>query len=103
MANAGAGVQAGQPNAPYYLANTATQLKDAFDTIIKGVISCDLSLTSSIDPAQAMTGTLVINGQTLIYGTDWILVGNNTIRILGNACTSLKTATNPMVAAQFPC
>jgi von Willebrand factor type A domain-containing protein len=103
MANAGQGWQPGQPNYPYYLANDAAQLKAAFDTIIKGVISCDLSLTSSIDPGQAMSGTVTINGQTLTYGTDWILVNGNTIRILGNACTSLKTATNPMVGASFPC
>jgi len=103
LANAGQGWQTGQPNIPYYLANNAQDLKTAFDTIIKGVISCDLSLTGQIDPAQAMTGTVIINGQTLVYGTDWTLVGNNTIRILGAACTSLKTANNPMVAAQFPC
>jgi hypothetical protein len=103
MANAGAGVQAGQPNAPFYLANTAQQLQQAFDTIIKGVISCDLALTDSIDPAQAMNGTVVVNGMTLTYGTDWVLVNGNMIRVLGAACTSLKTAPNPMVSAQFPC
>lgn len=103
LANAGQGWQAGQPNYPYYPANDAAQLKSAFDTIIKGVISCDLSLTSSIDPGQAMSGTITVNGQTLNYGTDWTLVNGNVIRILGNACTSLKTAANPMVNASFPC
>jgi hypothetical protein len=103
LANAGQGWQAGQPNYPYYLANDASQLKTAFDTIIKGVISCDLSLTKPIDPAQAMSGTVTVNGQTLTYGTDWTLVNGNVIRVLGAACTSLKTATNPMVNASFPC
>ncbi len=103
VANAGQGHQSGQPNIPYYLANNAQELQAAFDTIIKGVISCDLSLTSSIDPAQAMNGTVVVNGQTLTYGTDWILVNGNVIRIQGAACTALKTATNPTVAATFPC
>lgn len=103
MANAGQGWQAGQPNIPYYLANDAAQLKAAFDTIIRGVISCDLTLTNAIDPAQAMSGTIVINGTTLNYGTDWELVNGNSIRILGAACTSLKSAVNPMVSATFPC
>lgn len=103
MANAGQGWQTGQPNIPYYLANDAAQLKAAFDSIIKGVISCDLSLTSAIDPAQAMRGTIIVNGQTLQYGTDWTLVNGNVIRVLGSACTSLKTAVNPMVSASFPC
>jgi hypothetical protein len=103
LANAGQGWQQGQQDFPYYVANDAAQLKAAFDTIIRGVISCDLSLTGNIDPSQAMSGTVVVNGQTLQYGTDWILVGNNTIRIQGNACNSLKTAVNPQVSAQFPC
>ena len=103
MANAGQGWQPGQPNVPYFLATDAAQLKAAFDTIIRGVISCDLTLTSSIDPSQAMSGTIVINGTTLNYGTDWELVNGNVIRILGNSCTSLKTSVNPMVSATFPC
>lgn len=103
VANAGQGWQPGQPNVKYYPANDAAQLKAAFDSIIKGVISCDLSLTSSIDPAEAMSGTIVINGQTLTYGTDWTLVNGNVIRILGASCTSLKTAVNPVVSASFPC
>ncbi|HWO23506.1 MAG TPA: vWA domain-containing protein [Kofleriaceae bacterium] len=103
VANAGQGWQPGQPNVKYYPVADAQELKAAFDQIIKGVISCDLSLTSSIDAGQAMNGTLVVNGQTLTYGTDWTLVNGNVIRILGNACTSLKTATSPMVSASFPC
>lgn len=103
MANAGQGHQQGQPNVPYYPVANAQDLKDAFDTIINGVISCDLSLTSSIDPAQAMSGTVVVNGMTLNYGTDWILVNGNVIRILGGACTALKSTPNPTVNASFPC
>jgi hypothetical protein len=103
VANAGQGWQPGQPNVTYYPVQDAAQLKAAFDTIIKGVISCDLALTSSIDAGQAMNGTVVVNGQTLSYGTDWTLVNGNVIRVLGAACTSLKTATNPMVNASFPC
>lgn len=102
MANAGQGWTSG-PMPKYYPANDAASLKDAFDSIIKGVISCDLSLNGAIDPAQAMSGTIIVNGQTLQYGTDWTLVGGNVIRILGSACTSLKTAVNPMVSATFPC
>jgi von Willebrand factor type A domain len=103
VANAGQGWQPGQPNVKYYPVADAQELKAAFDQIIKGVISCDLSLTDSIDPNQAMNGTLIVNGQTLTYGTDWTLVNGNVIRVQGNACTSLKTATNPMVSASFPC
>jgi hypothetical protein len=103
VANAGAGVTAGQPDATYYPVQNAAQLKQAFDTIINGVISCDLSLTSNIDATQAMNGTVMVNGIPLMYGTDWILVNGNTIRLLGQACTNLKTTPNPTVSASFPC
>ena len=103
VANAGQGWQAGQPNVTYYPVQNAQELKQAFDTIISGVISCDLSLTSMIDPDQAMSGVVTVNGMTLTYGTDWELVGGNIIRVLGGACTSLKNTPNPQVNAQFPC
>lgn len=103
LANAGQGWQPGQPNVPYYPVQNAQELKQAFDTIIAGVISCDLALTASIDENQAMNGTVTINGTPLTYGTDWTLVGGNTIRVQGDACTNLKSTPDPMVSATFPC
>lgn len=103
LANAGQGWQPGQPNVKYYPTQNAQQLKAAFDTIISGVISCDLPLTSAIDPAQAMDGVVVVNGTTLTYGTDWILVNGNVIRLVGGACDRLKMTANPQVSATFPC
>jgi len=87
----------------YYPVNNAAALAAAFQTIINGVISCDLSLTSSIDATQAMNGTLTINGVTQMYGTDWVLVGGNIIRVQGAACNTLKGTANPTVQATFPC
>jgi len=103
VANAGQGWQPGQPNIPYFPVADVQQLQAAFNTIISGVISCDLSLTSSIDPGQAMGGTVIVNGMTLTFGTDWILVNGDTIRLLGAACDSLKNTPNPTVSASFPC
>jgi hypothetical protein len=104
MANAGAGVAAGQPNAPYYTANDPASLVSAFNTIINGVLSCDLQLSGSIDPSQAMSGQVTLNGMTLTYGTDWTLDPNGmTIHIIGSACDTLKNSPNPTVDAAFPC
>lgn len=103
VANAGQGWQSGDPNVPYYPATNAADLQAAFQTIINGVISCDLSLTSSIDATQAMNGMLTINGQQLQYGSDWILVNGNIIRVQGQACTNLKSTPNPNIQASFPC
>jgi hypothetical protein len=103
VANAGAGVQPGQPNAPYYTANSPAQLQTAFQQIIGGVVSCDLMITGNIDPNQAASGTVTLNGMTLTYGTDWTLVGGNTIELQGAACDTLKNASSPTVDASFPC
>ena len=103
MANAGAGVQAGQPNAPYYVSNTPQDLENAFNQIIGGVLSCELMISGSIDQSQAAGGTVVLNGMTLQYGTDWELSGPSTIKLLGQACETLKGSVNPTVTASFPC
>lgn len=103
VANAGAGVTAGQPNAKYYVANTPSELRTAFEDIIGGVTSCELSINGTIDESQAQNGTVTLNGTVLNYGTDWELVNGDTVRLLGQACTNLKTAINPVVNASFPC
>jgi von Willebrand factor type A domain len=103
VANAGQGWVAGQPNIPYFPVNNVADLQAAFQSIINGVISCDLSLTSTIDDGQASSGIVVVNGVTLMFGVDWILVNGNTIRVQGAACTTLKNTQNPMVSATFPC
>ena len=103
MANAGVGVQPGQPNAPYYTASNPTQLAQAFDQIIGGVLSCDLAINGQVDPATAMSGTVTLDGMALTYGTDWTVVNGTTIELLGQACTRLKSSSNPTVDASFPC
>jgi hypothetical protein len=103
VANAGAGVQAGQPNAPFFVANTPQDLQTAFAQIIGGVTSCELTINGTIDETQAAGGTVTLNGMPLQFGVDWELVNGNVIRLLGQACTDLKNSPNPMVQASFPC
>jgi hypothetical protein len=103
MANAGAGVQAGQPNAKYYVSNTPADLTTAFNSIIGGVVSCELMINGSVDPNQAAGGTVTLNGMTLQYPTDWTLSGPSTIKLLGAACDTLKNSASPVVTATFPC
>jgi len=66
MANAGLGAQSGQPNAPYYLANSPQQLTDAFDQIIGGVVSCDLMISGNVDPSMAQNGTVTLRDDTYV-------------------------------------
>nr|HEX4318744.1 vWA domain-containing protein [Kofleriaceae bacterium] len=103
MANAGVGEPAGM-NAPFFTADNPTQLQQSLQTIINGVLSCDLTLSGQVDPTTAMNGTVTLNGTTLSYGTDWtVLADGKTLEIEGGACTTLKDATNPTVTASFPC
>ena len=103
MANAGQGVQANQTNAKYYTANSPAELQMAFQQIIGGVVSCELTINGTVDLEQGKGGSVTLNGQQLMYGTDWELVNGTTIRLLGQACENLKNSTNPQVQASFPC
>jgi hypothetical protein len=44
-----------------------------------------------------------LNGTMLQYGTEWELVDQNTIRLLGAACDTLMNSADPTVSANFPC
>lgn len=103
VANAGSGVMPGQPNAPLYKGTDPDGLKNAFDAIIGGVVSCDLTVNASVTQEQASAAVVRLNGRDLVFGTDWILVGDDTIRIQGQACTDLKAAAMPNVEGTFPC
>ena len=103
VANIGAGIQAGQPNAPLYKGNNPAELKAAFDAIIGGAVTCDLTVNAKVTQEQAAAAVVRLNGRDLVFNTDWILVGDNIIRIQGQACTDLKSAAMPNVEGTFPC
>lgn len=109
IANAGTGGATGRsPNcatcSPFYTANDPASLVAAFNSIIGGVLSCDLAISGQVDPATASSGTVTLNGMPLTYGTDWTIDPNGrTIHLLGNACNVLKTTPNPVVDAAFNC
>ncbi len=103
VANRGAGVQAGQPNAPLYKGDSPAELRAAFEAIIGGAISCDLTVTGSITQDQARGGDVRLNNRKLTFGTEWELVGTNIIRLLGATCDELKTSPSPKVDGTFDC
>lgn len=103
VANRGAGVQAGQPNAPLYKGDSPAELRAAFEAIIGGAISCDLTVTGSITQDQARGGDVRLNDRKLTFGTEWELVGSNIIRLLGATCNELKASPNPKVDGTFDC
>jgi hypothetical protein len=103
MANAGMGIVPPQPDAPYYKGDDPASLTAAFEQIIGGVVSCDLAISGQIDPQTASSGTVTLDGTTLVYGTDWIIVNSTTIALIGAACTTFENDSSPLVDASFPC
>lgn len=109
IANAGTGKTTGQAPrctscSAFYTASDPASLVTAFNSIIGGVLSCELAISGRVDPATANTGTVTLNGMTLTYETDWVINANGTaIQLVGNACNTLKNSANPVVDAAFNC
>jgi hypothetical protein len=104
LANAGQGVQPGQPDAKAYTATNAAGLTQAFQEIIGGVVSCDLKLNGHVDSGAAQSGSVTLNGMNLIFGTDWnVDADGTTLHLVDKACDTLKGSTDPKVDATFSC
>jgi len=103
VANAGVGQPVTTGTAPFYKANNQAQLAAAFDTIIGGVVSCQLTLDGEVSVDAGQDGTVTLGGTILTYGTDWVLVNGTTIELVGNACTRLQTEPGIALTAEFPC
>jgi hypothetical protein len=94
MANAGQGVQPGDPDAAFYQALDQAALVTAFEQILASVRSCQLDLDNPLTPADADNCTLVINGEPV--GLDdpngWTLNNPTEVELLGSACDTLQAA-----------
>lgn len=102
MANAGAGLPPATGTATFYTANNPAELSAALAQIISGIISCEFDLSGEVDLSRADEGIVTLNGMPLTFGTDWMMVDANTIRILGAACDTLK-AGGGTLNATFAC
>jgi len=104
MANAGRGLPVGgAENAPYYQALNPDSLVAAFDDIIEDVRSCTFALDGSVDLSRAGEGTVTLDGSELVFGTDWDMVDEGTLELLGSACDAVKDGGDHEISAQFTC
>ena len=104
VANAGAGLDPATGKAKFYVATDPAGLADAFNQIVGGILSCDLTLDGQVSTDAAPNGTVTLNNMLLTYGTDWnIGADGQTLHILGNACNTLKNTQNATVDATFAC
>jgi hypothetical protein len=104
MANAGAGKDPLTGDAQPFLATDPATLTKAFNDIIGGVVSCDLTLSGPVNQTDGPNGVVTLNGTDLVYNTDWTLDPDGlTLHLKGAACDMLKASANPTVNATFPC
>lgn len=103
MANAGAGQPLSVGTAPYYVALEPQELASALDALIGSALpTCSFRLDRTLTPAEAAAGSLELDGQPLLYGTDWELVAADTIELLGGACEA-ALAGPIALTGEFPC
>lgn len=105
VANAGQGLEIDvDQEARYHLANNAAELEDAFDEIINGVRSCQLSLNGTVDANNAASGQVALDGAPLSYedANGWRLNSPTEIELLGDACEAIKHGDHELDIS-FPC
>src|SRR6185369_14425951 len=89
---------------PFYTADNPQSLVDGLNTIVSTVLSCDMLISGHVDPANASTGNVTLDGNPLTYGKDWTVDPNGTtLHILGDACNKLKASPTSKVDATFGC
>lgn len=104
LANAGEGLPLdADPPAPLYVALDPSELVGAFDTIINSVRTCHFMLMGHVDPGLAYTGRVTLDGTELTYGTEWQLLDETTLELLGGACDTVMAGGTHDIAAYFTC
>ena len=93
VANAGVGVGMGDPNAPFYKADDALALAEAFAQIVDGVRDCKLSLDGMVSEGGEDQCAVYVNGMSVPYGTKdgWELNDASEVELLGAACEAIQS------------
>ncbi len=101
VANAGAGVMPGDPDAPFYVAVDQSSLAQAFLDIIGGTQDCAFDIESNLMDGGAETCVVNVNGSPVPLDdpNGWQPNGPGEIELLGTACDTIQNgeATVEMV------
>jgi hypothetical protein len=106
VANAGAGREVGgAENEPYFTADDADQIADAFTTILGELRSCTFTIDGTVDLEVADQGDVRLNDRRLTYDDDdgWRLLDGETLELVGTACDEFRFTANVELTAEFPC
>jgi hypothetical protein len=102
MANAGAGVPDGGPNAPFYRATDQAGLRAALASIVSSTQTCTFHMDGDTSTSVVTKGTVKLDGQVLTMGVDWTLNADGDVELLGARCDAVKTGQHEL-SAEFPC
>jgi hypothetical protein len=103
-ANVGQGFPASDPVNRVYLGGNATDLRNAFNTIIGGVRSCTLNLNGNVVSGTENLGLVSLDGQALDYLSmdGWRLNSSSELELLGTACQNIQNGDHALKIT-FPC
>jgi hypothetical protein len=105
VANAGQGLAVDVDTTDrFYLANNQADLANAFDTIVSGVRSCVFTLNGTVEEGRADSGTVLLDGKSLIYQDKdgWRLNTPSELELIGEACAAIKRGDHDLKII-FPC
>lgn len=93
VANAGAGVGPGDPDAPFYKANDPQALAQAFAEIVEGVRDCKLSLNGKVAEGGEGECSVSVNGSPVPFGDadGWQLNNPSEVELVGDACDAIQS------------
>ena len=105
IANAGLGKKPGDANAEYWVAGDDKSLRMALTEIVGAQLGCEVTLNGKVDGGDPCDGTVKLNGKALeCNGADgWKLTDPMHIKLLGSACTLLKSTDEVDLEVSFPC
>lgn len=84
----------------------AQSLTSAFTSLFAKTQSCLFEATNGkVKVASAAQGVVKMNDTTVPYDADngWQLVGDDSVELVGSACTSLRATPGALVNITFPC
>lgn len=92
LANAGVGAQAGDPDAPFYVANDTDSLLAAFEAIVAGLRPCEFTLADPLPAALAPSCGVTVNDSSFPYDdpNGWSVPDEMTLVLQGSACDAIQ-------------
>ena len=92
VANAGAGVQAGDPDAEFFVAIDQPSLAQAFVDIVSGTQDCEFDIDANLMAGGAETCVVTVNGDPVALddADGWQTISPGEIELLGGACAAIQ-------------